>query len=209
MYTYHKHKSHPWHGIGLGENAPEEVTAFIEIVPTDTVKYEVDKSTGYLSIDRPQKFSNVVPALYGFLPRTYCGKRVAEATNRALNRTDIEGDNDPLDICVLTEKDVSHGDITAKVRPIGGFRLLDHVQADDKIIAVLKNDMVYGRYTDIHQVPEPIINRLIHYFTTYKDLPADSRQRMILTGVYGTETAYDLILRATEDYKMEILPLLE
>ncbi len=130
MKRYHKHKAHPWHGIDVGVNVPEEVTAFIEIVPMDTIKYEVDKASGYLSIDRPQKYSNIVPALYGFLPQTYCGKKVAEATNSVLNRTDIEGDGDPLDVCVLTEKDVTHGDIIAQVRPIGGLRLLDHLQAD-------------------------------------------------------------------------------
>ena len=62
-----KFKAHPWHGIPVGENAPKIVTAFIEIVPTDTVKYEIDKETGYLKIDRPQKFSNVIPTLYGFI----------------------------------------------------------------------------------------------------------------------------------------------
>lgn len=202
----HKHKAHPWHGISLGENVPEEVTAFIEIVPTDTVKYEVDKISGYLSIDRPQKYSNIVPALYGFLPETYCSDKVAELTNRSLKRNDIKGDNDPLDICVLTEKDVTHGDIIARVCPIGGFRLLDHVHADDKIIAVLKNDMIYGNYTDISELPEKIIDRLIHYFTTYKDLPTDKNQRMVLTEIYGVKTAYDVILRSMEDYRNEIKP---
>ena len=140
----HAHKAHPWHGISLGKNVPQEVRAFIEIVPTDTVKYEVDKESGYLSLDRPQKFSNIVPSLYGFLPRTYCGPKMAELTNKALVRLDVEGDGDPLDICILTEKDVTHGDIIVKARPIGGLRLLDHNQADDKIIAVLQNDAVYG-----------------------------------------------------------------
>ncbi|MCD7901280.1 MAG: inorganic pyrophosphatase [Bacteroides sp.] len=200
----HKHKAHPWHGISLGENIPQEVTAFIEIVPTDTVKYEVDKDSGYLSIDRPQKYSNIVPALYGFLPKTYCGDLVAELTNKSLNRTEIKGDNDPLDICVLTEKDVTHGDIIAKVRPIGGFRLLDHVEADDKIIAVLKNDMIYGAYTDISQLPKQIVKRLVHYFTTYKDLPTDEKPRMVLTDIYGRKTAFDVIMRSIEDYNKEI-----
>ncbi|MDR2037837.1 MAG: inorganic pyrophosphatase [Bacteroidales bacterium] len=208
MQKYHKHKAHPWHGINIGEDVPEEVTAFIEIVPMDTIKYEVDKASGYLSIDRPQKFSNIVPALYGFLPQTYCGKEVAVLTNLALKRSDIQGDGDPLDICILTEKDVTHGDIIARVHPIGGFRLLDHVQADDKIIAVLKNDMVYGHYTDISQIPAPIVNRLIHYFTTYKDLPTDHKQRMELKDVYGKETAYDVILRSMKDYDAEIKPRL-
>ena len=96
------HKAHPWHGISLGNNVPEEVRAFIEIVPTDTVKYEVDKESGYLTLDRPQKFSNIVPSLYGFLPRTYCGPKMAELTNKALVRNDVEGDGDPLDICTVS-----------------------------------------------------------------------------------------------------------
>lgn len=204
MKNYRDHKAHPWHGINPGNALPREVTTFIEIVPTDTVKYEVDKESGYLSIDRPQKYSNIVPALYGFIPQTYCSTKVAELTNDALGRKDIEGDHDPLDICVLTEKDVTHGDIIAKAHPIGGFRLLDHNQADDKIIAVLKDDMVYSGYNDISQLPEQIINRLIHYFTTYKDLPTDSTQRMILTHIYGAEVAYDVILRSIEDYKNEV-----
>lgn len=205
----HIHKAHPWHGIELGDNVPEEVTVFIEIVPTDTVKYEVDKASGYLSIDRPQKYSNIVPALYGFLPKTYCGSLVAELTNKALGRWDVNGDGDPLDICVLTEKDVTHGDIIVKARPIGGFRLLDHSEADDKIIAVLKNDMIYGQYTDITQLPKAVVNRLVHYFTTYKDLPNDQQPRMVLTHIYGRQTAYEVIWRATEDYNLEIAYLLE
>ena len=81
-----KYKAHPWHGISLGDEAPEVVRTFIEIVPTDTVKYEIDKSTGYLCIDRPQKYSNIIPALYGFLPQTISGPRVAELSNVRLSR---------------------------------------------------------------------------------------------------------------------------
>lgn len=198
------HKAHPWHGIHPGDDIPEEVTVFIEIVPTDTVKYEVDKISGYLSIDRPQKYSNIVPALYGFIPRTYCSKKVAELTNIRLNRKDIEGDGDPLDICVLTEKDVTHGDIIAKARPIGGFRLLDHNQADDKIIAVLKDDVLYSSYRDISELPRQVVDRLVHYFTTYKDLPSDTSQRMKLIDIYGVDVAYDVITRSIEDYNDEI-----
>lgn len=105
-----EHKAHPWHGIELGPNCPDELRVFIEIVPTDTVKYEVDKKSGYLSLDRPQKFSNIVPSLYGFIPRTYCGDKMARFTNEAVARYDVQGDGDPLDVCVLTEKDVTHGD---------------------------------------------------------------------------------------------------
>lgn len=196
----HRFKAHPWHGINNGENTPEVVTCFIEIVPTDTVKYEVDKETGYLSIDRPQKYSNIIPALYGFIPQTYSAERVAEVTNMSLGRTDIEGDNDPVDICVLTEKDITHGDIIVKARPIGGFRLLDHNKADDKLIAVLENDAIYGSFRDITDIPQMVIDRLKHYFTTYKDLPEDKSPRCILTDIYDVKTAREVILRSIEDY---------
>ena len=69
-------RPHPWHGVDIGAHAPERLTVYVEIVPTDTVKYEIDKASGYLKVDRPQKFSNVCPTLYGFIPQTYCGERV-------------------------------------------------------------------------------------------------------------------------------------
>ncbi len=196
-----KYKLHPWHGISIGDKAPEIVKAFIEIVPTDTVKYEVDKESGYLQIDRPQKYSNVIPALYGFLPQTYSAERTAELTNQFLQRTDIEGDGDPVDICVLTEKDISHGDIIVKARPIGGFRLLDHNKADDKLIAVLEHDAIYSSYKDINDLPRLVIDRLAHYFTTYKDLITDQKPRCVLVGTYGSEEAYEVIKRSQEDYR--------
>lgn len=199
-------KAHPWHGIDLGPNCPDELRAFIEIVPTDTVKYEVDKESGYLCLDRPQKFSNIVPSLYGFFPRTYCDKHMAELSNESLVRYDIEGDHDPLDVCVLTEKDVTHGDILVNCIPIGGLRLLDHNQADDKIIAVLKNDAVYGGYTDIEQLPKDIIRRLVHYFTTYKDIPGEVRRRMEFVGMYGAKVAKQVITLSMQDYNEVIIP---
>ena len=195
------HKAHPWHGIDPGPNCPDELRVFIEIVPTDTVKYEVDKVSGYLSLDRPQKFSNIVPSLYGFIPRSYCGSRMADLTNEAIARYDVKGDGDPLDICVLTEKDVTHGDIIVKCIPIGGIRLLDHDQADDKIIAVLKDDAVYGHITDIEQLPMEISRRLVHYFTTYKDIPGDSKKRMNFISLYNAKVAKDVIKASLEDYK--------
>lgn len=195
------HKAHPWHGIDLGPNCPDELRVFIEIVPTDTVKYEVDKASGYLSLDRPQKFSNIVPSLYGFIPQSYCGPKMADFTNKAVARYDIKGDGDPLDICVLTEKDVTHGDIIVKCIPIGGIRLLDHDQADDKIIAVLKDDAVYGHYKDIEELPMEIVRRIVHYFTTYKDIPGDAKKRMAFINRYGADEAKKVILASFEDYK--------
>jgi inorganic pyrophosphatase len=194
-----RYKSHPWHGIDIGEDAPEIVTCFIEVVPTDTVKYEVDKVSGYLRLDRPQKYSNVVPALYGFLPQTYSGEKVAELAREKTGNNSIKGDNDPLDICILTEKDITHGDIIVKARPIGGFRMIDNNEADDKLIAVLNKDAVYGSYTDIKDCPPLVIDRLKHYFLTYKDLPGEKR-RCEITHIYGIEEAYEVIRRSIEDY---------
>ncbi len=196
-----RYKSHPWHGVDIGENAPDLVISFIEMVTNDAVKYEVDKQSGYLILDRPQKYSNLLPALYGFIPQTYCGKNVAELSNKSLNRNDIVGDGDPLDICVLTEKNIVHGDILVKSRPIGGFRMLDRSDADDKIIAVLENDAVYGCYKDISELPELVVNRLRHYFLTYKEIPGDrSEPKCSIPEVYGAETAKEVINAAAQDY---------
>jgi inorganic pyrophosphatase len=194
-----RYKSHPWHGVDIGSDAPDLITAFIEMVPTDTVKYEVDKVTGYLRIDRPQKYSNVVPALYGFIPQTYSGKNVAALAMERTNRSDIMGDGDPIDVCILTEKAITHGDILVQCCPIGGFRMIDGSEADDKIIAVLFGDAVYGDYKDITDVPDLVIERLKHYFLTYKDLPGNKANTEI-THTYNIEEAQELIKRSMEDY---------
>jgi len=194
-----RYKSHPWHGVEIGEDAPEVLTCFIEMVPTDTVKYEVDKVSGYLKLDRPQKYSNVVPALYGFIPQTFSGKRVADFCAEKTGKSNILGDNDPIDICILTEKEITHGDILVRARPIGGFRMIDGDEADDKIIAVLNNDAVYGNYKDISDCPELIIDRLKHYFLTYKDLPGNKANTEI-THIYDIEEAHEVIKRSMKDY---------
>jgi len=193
-------KAHPWHGIPIGESAPQIVTAFIEIVPSDTVKYEIDKETGYLKVDRPQKFSNIIPALYGFIPRTYCGEEIANFAALKTNRDKMKGDGDPLDICVLTERNITHGDIILQAIPIGGFRMIDKNEADDKIIAVLKDDVVYENWKDISDCPEAIIKRLKHYFLTYKTMPGEEHKTEI-THVYGREEAYEVINKSIIDYK--------
>lgn len=195
-----RYKSHPWHGIDIGDDMPDIVTTFIEVVPTDTIKYEIDKVSGYLSIDRPQKYSNVVPAPYGFLPQTYCGIKVGKHCSEKTGKKDIIGDGDPLDILVLTEKDIPHGDIIAKAIPIGGFRMLDGNAADDKIISVLKGDVVYGEFKDITDLPELVITRLKHYFLTYKDMPGQSNDSEI-THVYNAEEAKEVIKLSMQDYE--------
>jgi len=193
-------KSHPWHGVPIGDNAPEQVTAFVEIVPTDTVKYEVDKDTGFLKVDRPQRFSNVCPALYGFIPQTYCGDSIAEYCKEKSGQ-DVTGDNDPLDICILSEKQITHGNILLQCRPIGGFRMIDGDEADDKIIAVMKGDLVYGKYENIADIPPIVVDRLRHYFLTYKQIPGDSQKTTCeITHTYGRNEAYEVIKRSQDDY---------
>lgn len=193
-------KPHPWHGIPIGDDAPRTVSAFIEIVPTDTVKYELDKQTGYLKVDRPQKFSNICPTLYGFIPQTFCGERVGAFCAARTNRSNINGDGDPMDICVLTEKDISHGDIILKAIPIGGLRMIDGDEADDKIIAVLQNDVMFGGWRDLHDAPPALIERLRHYFLTYKQVPGAAPMRVEIADVYDRDEAYDVINRSRADY---------
>ncbi|MCE1187941.1 MAG: inorganic pyrophosphatase [Ignavibacteria bacterium] len=194
-------KPHPWHGIHIGKNSPQVVTSFVEIVPTDTIKYEIDKASGYLKVDRPQRYSNICPSLYGLIPQTYCAERVADLCEQETGRQGIVGDGDPLDICIITEKTISHGNIILEVIPIGGFRMIDGNEADDKIIAVLKGDNVYGNLTDIKQCPAAIIDRLKHYFLTYKELPGEYRKAKVeIDHVYGREAAFEVIKKSQEDY---------
>lgn len=192
-------KAHPWHGISIGDKAPEEVTVFIEIVPRDTVKYEIDKETGYLKIDRPQQYSNVVPANYGFIPQTYCGRRVARLAKEKSGREITVGDGDPLDILVLSEHHIPRGDIILKALPIGGLCLIDNGEADDKIIATLVGDKVYETYKDLAALPEGIVNRLRHYFLTYKSLPSE-KSIIDIAYIYGREESHDVIRAAIADY---------
>ena len=204
---YRINKAHPWHGITIGDHIPQEVTVFIEIVPRDTVKYEIDKETGYLKIDRPQQYSNVVPANYGFIPQTFCGENIARLASKNSGRTVAEGDGDPLDILVLSEHHIPRGDIILKAKPIGGFCLLDAGEADDKIIATLVGDKIYENYEDISDLPDSIVNRLQHYFLTYKNLPSEPFICEIAY-IYGCEKAHEVILEAIKDYA-ELLKIIK
>ena len=192
-------KAHPWHGISPGDHLPDVAQCFIEVVPSDTLKYEIEKVSGYLKVDRPQKYSNICPALYGFIPQTYCGENVAEYASEKTGRK-MEGDCDPLDICVLTDRPVQHGNVLVDCIPIGGFRMLDQNEADDKIIGVLRQDATYGSWTDIKDVPEAMLNRLSHYFLTYKQAPGSSTGGCEIAATYGREEAHEVIRRSLNDY---------
>ena len=193
-------KAHPWHGVSIGDRAPEVVNCYIELVPTDTVKYEIDKPTGHLRVDRPQKYSSLCPMPYGFIPQTLCAEKVGQLCCERTNETAIMGDGDPIDVCVLTENQIAHGDVLARAVPIGGIRLIDANQADDKIIAVLVDDGLYGKTRDIEECPGELIERLRHYFLTYKDIPG--RERHVKGAeVYGADKARAVIEASRADYR--------
>lgn len=194
-------KAHPWHGIDLWADKKQNIlNVYIEIVPENRVKYELDKKSGYLKIDRPQKFSNIIPALYGFLPRTYSKEESSKVAMESLKRNNLIGDEDPIDICILTDRHIKHGDILLEARPIGGFRMIDHGEVDDKVIAVLKDDATYGEMKDIGQVPEKTIESLLHYFLTYKQIPGAEEVKVEIAEVYDAVKAMDVISAGEKDY---------
>jgi inorganic pyrophosphatase len=192
--------SHPWHGVAIGPDAPRQVTVYVEIVPSDTVKYELDKDSGLLKVDRPQLYSNVCPSPYGFVPRTLCGSRVAALAEEKSGREGLVGDDDPLDILLLTEKDFTHGNILVQALPIGGLGMLDGSEVDDKIVAVMVKDAVYGGVQDLSHLPNLLVDRLKHYFLTYKQAPTEKAPACELTRVYGREEAFEVIRRSQDDY---------
>jgi inorganic pyrophosphatase len=176
------------------------VTCYVELVPTDTVKYEVDKDSGILRLDRPQRYSSQAPCPYGFLPRTLCDVAVGERCARRTGRTGVVGDGDPMDVLILTERVISHGAVLVEARPIGGLRMIDGRQADDKIVAVLKDDSVYGGWRGIADVPGPLLDRLRHYFLTYKSMPDRPPSPVEIAEVYDAEEALATIRASVDDY---------
>ncbi|MGC4094369.1 MAG: inorganic pyrophosphatase [Polyangiaceae bacterium] len=192
---FYRWRPHPWHGLTAGSRAPEIVTAYIEITPFDAIKYELDKTTGYIRVDRPQRGSAHPPTLYGFVPRTYCATQVAALAGNGVTHAD----GDPLDVCVISERPITRADILLEARVIGGIKMIDHGEADDKIVAVLENDLFWGSADDIHAVPHALVERLTHYFSTYKLRPGAS-DVVTIAGVYGREHALQVVNAAMQDY---------
>jgi inorganic pyrophosphatase len=193
-------KAHPWHGISVGPAAPDEVVAYMEIGPADTVKYELDKHSGELKLDRPQRYSSLCPSLYGFIPQTFCGERVGARCAERTGLFGIEGDGDPMDICVLSERAFTHAAFLLRAHPIGGLRMVDGNQADDKIVAVLDGDLAYGHMRELSDAPGPLIERLRHYFLTYKQIPGEAPRRVSIPEVYDRQEAYEVIRASQADY---------
>lgn len=142
---------HPWHGVDLGENAPRTVNAIIEIPQGSRAKYEIDKPSGLLKLDRVIYSSFYYPHNYGFIPRT------------------LGEDHDPLDILVLSSISVQPlCIIEAKV--IGVMQMIDGGEADDKIIAVAANDMSVNHINNIEELPQHFFKELRQFFEDYKKL---------------------------------------
>lgn len=194
---FYRWRPHPWHGLTPGDGAPAIVSAYIELTPFDTVKYEVDKATGYTKVDRPQKTSSQCPTLYGFIPRTYCGSRVA-----ALAQGVDQADGDPLDICVVSERPINRADVVLQARVVGGLAMVDHGEADDKIIAVLTGDLFWGEAQELEDLPARLVERLVHYFSTYK-MTADAGGDVKIETSYGRDHALKIIEASMADYTDE------
>ncbi len=195
--SFYRWRPHPWHGLTVGPNPPGLVHAYIEICPFDLVKYEVDKETGYLRVDRPQRTSSHHPTLYGFIPRTYCGERVGHLMVGASG-----GDGDPLDICVISERPITRAEVILNARVVGGLPMLDGGEADDKIIALLQNDPLWSAVNELSELPAAMIERLRHYFLTYKLIPG--RHMDVSIGeAYGRGHAEKVIQAAMDDYQAD------
>jgi inorganic pyrophosphatase len=194
---FYRWRPHPWHGLEVGPDPPRIVNGYIELTSFDLMKYEIDKVTGYLRVDRPQRTSSQPPTLYGFIPRTFGGERVS-----SLSPQSERGDRDPLDICVVSERPIARPEVIVSARVVGGLQVIDGGEADDKIIAILDQDLFWGEVADITELPEIIVERLSHYFETYKLHPGDDVQIRI-EQVYGAEYARKVVEAGIQDYEAE------
>lgn len=141
----------PWHDVEIGSEAPKVVRAIVEIPKGSKVKYELDKASGLIKVDRVLMSSVIYPANYGFIPRTYCG------------------DNDPLDILVLGSEPVVPLSVM-RARPIGVMKMVDQGDADDKIIAVHADDPEYAEYESLDDLPSHRMKEIRRFFEDYKIL---------------------------------------
>ena len=192
---FYRWRPHPWHGLEVGKQPPSLVQAYIEITPYDLVKYEIDKETGYMRVDLPQRTSSQPPALYGFIPRTFCGASVCGLSPRS-----SKGDEDPLDICVISERPIARAEVILHARVVGGLPMVDRGEADDKIIAVLETDNMWAHVSDISELPPVLVDRIYHYFSTYKLIPGHEVD-IHIDKPYGREHAERVVTAAIKDYQ--------
>ena len=170
---------HPWHEVSPGENIPNSVNAIIEIPKGSKAKYEIDKDSGLLKLDRVLFSSVMYPANYGFIPQTYCD------------------DKDPLDILVLCSVDVyPMSMIEAQV--IGVMHMVDNGEQDDKIIAVAKNDMSVNYINELTELPPHAMKEIVRFFQDYKKLEG---KNVTIEHLMGQRYAYKVINEALDLYK--------
>ncbi|MCB9315314.1 MAG: inorganic diphosphatase [Lewinellaceae bacterium] len=171
--------NHPWHNVSPGPNAPDIVNAIIEIPRHSRAKYELDKDSGLLKLDRVLYSSVYYPANYGFIPQSYCD------------------DHDPLDILVLTQITlVPLCLVSAKV--IGVMRMIDQGEMDDKIIAVAEHDMSVNHMNDISELPEHFFRELRSFFEDYKKLENKSVQ---VEEFQNAAVAREIVAKSLVDYR--------
>jgi len=175
------HFAHPWHGLSYGD-APDIVEAFIEVPMDSMLKYELDKESGHLRLDRVLYSAVHYPGDYGFIPQT------------------LSEDGDPIDIIVLSHNPV-HPGVIVQARPIGMLEMVDVDERDEKIIAVHANDPRYDNYKDIAHVNEHILQEIRHFFETYKQL--QSNNKVEIKSVKGVTHAKEEIMLAIKRYKEE------
>lgn len=175
---------HPWHDITPERVQPDKFLALIEISKGSKNKYELDKSTGHLILDRVLFTSTHYPQNYGFIPRTFAS------------------DYDPVDVLVLCSEPILPMAFV-EARPIGVLIMTDNGLNDEKIIAVADNDPFYNCYTDIFQIPKHIMDEIKHFFTVYKTLEGKTTAVDV---VKGSEEAKKIIKQAIDTYQRDIAP---
>ncbi len=171
----------PWHSVSFGENVPDVVNAIIEIPKGSRAKYELDKETGMLKLDRVLYSSVYYPANYGFVPRTYCD------------------DKDPLDILVISQIDMQPLCLV-EAKVIGVMRMLDQGEADDKLIAVCANDMSVAHINDIEELAAHFIKELRQFFEEYKKL---ENKIVKIEEFQGERLAKKILQHAINDYQVK------
>jgi len=169
---------HPWHDVELGDDFPQILVAIIEIPMGSTIKYELDKKSGLIKVDRTLFSSVHYPANYGFFPRTYCD------------------DNDPLDVLVLGQEPVVPLSIV-RAKPIGLMKMVDQGQLDDKVIAVHADDQEYSHYNSITELPPHRMKQVQRFFEDYKIL---ENKVVKIDGFLGPAEAHQVIKEAIELY---------
>lgn len=168
-----------WHDVSEERIKPQRFLAVIEIPKGSKKKYELDKETGMLILDRILYTSTHYPANYGFIPRTYAG------------------DNDPLDVLVLCQEDLEPLSML-EVYPIGVLKMIDSDEVDEKIIAIPFGDPSLTQYSDISELPGHVLTEMGHFFEVYKALEG---KRTYILDIEGAKPAQEIVRQSMERYQ--------